>query len=262
MDSENLSSSIFYSAHLRCERAKEHLTDLKSQIDKYFTAEQVYTVVTEDDGDGVHEIHKLRFNERFPFRWRILASEVIEHARASLDHAAFASHLAAGGDPDARYVAFPFGRTEADLENSMRGRSKDLRPEIQTILRGFKCYEGGNGALYTLNELCNLSKHALIALMAGVAQNVKIFGNPTTLEGVQFPKVLMWDSAKNEVPYARTKKGREFDHEGELTVFVGIQNKAITSTAGVVEVLEAMLTEAGRVISALEAECKRLGWVK
>jgi len=258
MDIEN--PSLFYSAHARCDRAKEHLKDLRTQIDKFFR-KKPYTTVTEDDPDGIHQIHIIRFTERFPFRWRILATEIIEHARASLDHATCASHLAAGGHPDARYVAFPFVRTPADLDKSVGGRSKQLLPEIQTLLRSFNCYEGGNDPLYTLNELCNVSKHALIALMAGVASVGEVQGlyDPFALAGVQFAKNLHWDRATNEIQYARTKRGVGFNHYGNLTVFVAIQNKEATSTESAVAVLDTMVSEAQRVVSAIKAECRRIG---
>jgi hypothetical protein len=100
MDIERLNSTPFYSAHIRIERAKEHLKDLESQIAQFF-AEKPYALAVEDDPDGLHKIHKLQFTKRFPFRWRILATEIIEHARASLDHAAFGAHLVARGDPNA-----------------------------------------------------------------------------------------------------------------------------------------------------------------
>ncbi|HUD87743.1 MAG TPA: hypothetical protein VMR17_14925, partial [Xanthobacteraceae bacterium] len=171
---------------------------------------------------------------------------------------------AAGGHPDARYVAFPFGRTAADLDNSVRGRSKELLPEIQTLLRSFNCYKGGNWPLYTLNELSNVSKHALIAFMAGVALNMQIEGipDPFALAEVQFFEHLHWDRAKNEIIYARTKLGTNFEHKGNLTLFVAIQDKEATSSESAVAVLNTILNEVKGVITAIEAECRRLGLPK
>jgi hypothetical protein len=250
--------SVFYSAHVRLDRAKEHLDDLEAQIDQFFR-KKPYTKVAEPDPDGVHEIHKFKFTERLPFRWRVLATEVIEHARASLDHATFAAHLAARGHPDARYVAFPFGRTPADLDNSMKGRSKELLPEIQTLLRSLDCYEGGNELLYILNNLSNVTKHALIALMVGVAQELQIEGPGLFTAQPQFPNFVAWDRMKNEVKYARTKRGVGFEHKCNLTFFVAIQDKEATSPVSAQMVLNAMLDESRRVVTAIEAKCRKLG---
>ncbi len=252
--------SLFYSAQMRIIRAEEHLKNLESQINDFF-AKAPYAYVAEPDPDGVHEIHKLKFTERFPFKWRILATEIIEHARASLDHATFASHLAANGDPRSRYVAFPFGSKPSDLDNSIRGRSKDLIPEIQTLLRTFNCYDGGNDPLYILNELSNVTKHALIQLMAGIAFDFEIRGIGTEFpsEGVQFPKELKWDRTKNEIEYARTKRGPHFQHQANVKIFVALEEKEVTHTVSAVAILNQMLNAARNVIIALEYECRRLG---
>jgi len=254
--------SIFYSAQMRLLRAEEHLNDLESQIDQFFT-EKPYAVVCEPDPDGIHEIHKLKFTQRFPFRWRILATEIIEHVRASLDHATFAAHLAAKGDPNSRYAAFPFGKSASDLDKSIRGRSKDLPAEIQTLLRSFNCHEGGNRPLYALNELCNLSKHTLITFMVGVAFDFEIRGTAAGWPpgDVAFPKELSWNRSKNEIEYARTKRGVQFEHQAKVNVFVALQEKEVTHTISAVAILNAMLEEARGVIMRLEYECMLLGYI-
>jgi hypothetical protein len=261
MDIERLNATPLYSAHVRIERAKEHLKDLESQIAQFF-AEKPYASVMENDPDGKHEIYELQFTKRFPFRWRILATEIIEHARASLDHATFGAHLAARGDPDSRYVAFPIGNTVADLDNSIRGRSKDLTPEIQAFLRTLECYQGGNGAgIYTLNDLCNLSKHALIAFIVGQAINIEIRGTGWT-GPVQFIEQFVWERSKNEIKYARVPRGTQFQHHVTLSVFVAIEHKKGRSPISATEVLKILIEDAGEAVIAIERECRRLGYIK
>jgi hypothetical protein len=255
MDIERLNSTPFYSAHIRIERAKEHLKDLESQIAQFF-AEKPYAPAVENDPDGTHEIHKLQFTKRFPFRWRVLATEIIEHARASLDHATFGAHLAAGGDPNAGQVAFPFGDTPTNLENSIRRRSKNLTPEIQAFLRGLQCYKGGNGAgLYTLNDLCNLSKHALIAFMMGHAIDIEIRAFAPA-GPVQFFDPFVWDRVKNEIKYARVERGFNFQHHATLNVFVAIQNKEGTSHVSATEILRLLIEDAQSAVEGIENECR------
>jgi hypothetical protein len=260
-DVERLNATPFYSAHVRIERAKEHLKDLESQIAQFF-AEKPYAHAVEDDPNGTHEIHKLQFTKRFPFRWRVLATEIIEHARASLDHATFGAHLAARGSPDSRYVAFPIGNTAADLDNSIRGRSKDLTPEIQAFLRTLQCYQGGNGAgIYVLNDLCNLSKHALIAFIVGQAIDIEVRGTGLT-KPVRFFDPFVWDRAKNEVKYASVERGTHFEHHATLNVFVAIQDKQGSSAISAVQVLEILIGDAKEAVDAIEGECRRLGYIK
>src|ERR1700686_642182 len=102
---------------------------------------------------------------------------------------------------NSNYAAFPFGKTATDLDNSVRGRSKDLRPEIQTLLRSFNTYKGGNDLLYTLNDLANDCKHGLIAFIVGAVAGIEVVPNlpPDALVGVQFAEPPMWDGENNEI---------------------------------------------------------------
>src|ERR1700722_19799496 len=97
----------FYSSKVRIARAEEHLKDLNTQIDSYF-AKEPYAKVVDLDADGIHEIHKIKLTERFPLRWRLLATEIVEHLRASLDHATWTTGYLKSGDPNIQQVHFPF----------------------------------------------------------------------------------------------------------------------------------------------------------
>jgi hypothetical protein len=167
----------FYSARLRIARAKEHLQDLKTQIDRFFS-EKPYTRIIEPDPDDTHEIHKIRLTKRFPFRWRILATEVIEHARSSLDHATWAAAYLKTRNPNLEFGTFPFVRSVDCIDAKIKGVSKDCPAEIQALLREFEPYKGGNEVLYVLNDMCNLSKHALVTFMAKAWASGEMRGLP------------------------------------------------------------------------------------
>lgn len=244
-----------FSAKLRLARAHEHLDDLEAKIDKWF-AQKPYTQLVELDPGGVHAIHKVQVTKLFPTNWCMLATEIVEHLRASLDHAVFATRTK---DPTL-YAAFPFAKTADDLDNRIKGSAKDTPPEIQTLLRTFNCFSGGNDLLYLLNDLCNASKHSLIMLVAGATQFGRI---KTTAEGigenVQILDPLIWDREKNEIPYARTRRGFDFDHEGVIQVYVAVRHSDGVSPIPATDVFDRMLVECERVVSAIEAEAERLG---
>jgi hypothetical protein len=245
----------FFSAKLRIARATDHLNDLEAQIDKFF-AGTPYTSLVELDPDGIHAIHKIHILHRFPLVWYILATEIVEHLRASLDHATFATRT----QPTTNYAAFPFGKTPDDLDNSVRGRSKDVPPEIQALLRSFNAYQGGNDPLYILNELSNASKHGLVTLVAGAAHSGEIVGTAEGIaRGIQFLEPLTWDSKKNEIPYARTKRGDHFEHKGTIRVYVALKHPDGVGPIAVTAVLDTMVRECERVVLAIEAESKRIG---
>jgi hypothetical protein len=250
----------FYSAKLRLTRADEHLTDLKARI-VTFSDEKSYTQIAEPDPDGIHEIHKIRLTKTFPFRWRVLATEVIEHARASLDHATWATAYLHTRNPNLEFGVFPFASDETKIDNRIRGVSKDCPPEIQALLRTFKPYRGGNDLLFVLNDMCNLSKHALVTFMAKAVAAGTIKG--TSFRGpIQFLEPFLLDPVKNEIPYMKVLKGSDPQHDFEVTIYPLIDYREFTSEEPATFVLGAMIEEAARVVSEIEAETIKIGLVK
>jgi hypothetical protein len=251
----------FYSAKRRIERAEEHLDDLESQIDSFF-AENPYTQGVDPDADGIHETYKIRLTKRFPYRWRLLVTEIIEHLRASLDHATWQTAYLKTGDPNIEQAAFPFAKTAADLDHSMRRRSKNIPTEIQTLLRTFQPYKGGDGDLHALNDLCNMSKHALIAFVACATHTGEISGVGKEWDReIGYYKPPVWDRAKNEIPYARVKRSARFDHQIKLKIYISLDYRESTSTEPATAILDAFLREAQRIVLAIEAESRRIGLI-
>jgi hypothetical protein len=214
--------------------------------------------IAEPDADKAYEIHKLVLSDRFPIKWRVLATEVVEHLRAALDHAAFATFFLSTRRFDTNHAAFPFGKSASDLDNGVKGRSKDCPAEIQALLRSFNAYEGGNDLLYTLNELANGSKQGLITFIGGA-----LAGGQLTMKGPKggfdFDHPVTWDGEKNEIVYARVKAGTKFEHQKKLQVYPLIPGTehlpGITSTG----VLSKIREEVARVVDQIENESRRIG---
>jgi hypothetical protein len=210
-----LGPDAFYSAKLRLTRAQEHLDELTAQIDRFF-GEKPYTRVCELDPNDTHKIYKIRLTKPFPFRWRILATEIIEHARASIDHATWASAFLHTKNPNLEFGTFAFGKDAAKLADRIKGLSKDCPPEVQSLLNTFNAYPGGNDLLYVLNDICNLSKHALVTFLAGAFVSGEIRGK--AFNGpVDFFEPIILDIVKNEIPYMRVLKDADPEHEIEIT---------------------------------------------
>jgi hypothetical protein len=251
----------FFSAKLRFRRAQEHLTQFVREEHDFF-AENPGGYACEPDTDGAYQIHKIKFTKRFPPRWSVLATEIVEHFRSSLDHAAFATFLADRG-PDAKsnFAAFPIAKTAPDLERGIKGRSKDLREEILSVIRGLQPYKGGNDALYTLNELCNVSKHGLITLMAGAISSFELSGFETA-QGTVISKSIQWDSIKNEIEYARSPIDAHGEHEGKVTVYITLGDIDWGKDINASRVFDEMRKEVGRTIGKIEAEARRIGIIR
>jgi hypothetical protein len=253
----SLPDDPLYSAKLRISRADELLDQLVADIERFFTEKPIESV-SEPDPDGKHIVHKLKVTERFPINWRILATEIIEHLRAALDHASFAAFFLATGKMESNYAAFPFGKTPTDLDNSVRGRSKDLPSEIQTLLRSFNAYKGGNDLLYTLNDLANHCKHGLVTFIGGAVAGGEISGTGWA-GGVEFADIPIWDGEKNEIAYARVKVGTDFQHQGKLRVYVAIPGTEHLPGIGATGILDKIGADVARVVDDIEAKCRELG---
>jgi hypothetical protein len=249
----------FYSARLRIARAQEHLKDLEIRIDGFFQ-KKPYTRIVEPDPDGLHDLLKIRLTERFPFRWRILATEVIEHARASLDHATWATAYLNTRNRNLEFAVFPFVKNPAKLAERIKGVCKDCPPEIQALLATFKPYKGGNDLLYLMNDMCNLSKHVLVAFMARAWAGAQMhgFAGPDQIELID-PLIL--DPMKNEIAYARVSSHLHFEHDVDFTIFPTLDYREITIGDPAVMILGAMIHTADKIISEIEAESRRIGLI-
>jgi hypothetical protein len=249
-----------YSAKLRIERADKLIDKFVAEIERFFS-ENPPEIVAELNAEGTHVSHKIKMRERFPIGWRILATEIVEHLRAALDHATFSTFFLSTHRLDSNYASFPFGKTGADLDRSVRGRCKDCPKEIQALLRSFNAYQGGNDLLYTLNNLANDCKHGLVTFIVGGVIDSEI-SSFAVAGGVQFANPLVWDTQKNEIVYATVLKGVDFQHQGKLSAVVAIPETEHLPAFSATGVLEAIGIEVVRVVDAIEAECLRIGLIK
>jgi hypothetical protein len=240
------SEDPFFSAKLRLSRANEHLDQLESQIVKFF-AENTGDRVSEPDVDGIHTVHKIRFGS-LPVEWSLLATEIIEHTRSSLDHAVYATRT----QPVTELATFPFAKTAADLINRVKGLARDTPPEIQALLRRFNCYRGGNDFMHALNDLCNASKHGLIVLVAGAILSGEISGSGESWAGgIQFFDPIIWDVSNNEIKYARTREAN-LEHEVKLQIYIALKNIEGLSHEPATAVFAAMSSQCAEIIGAIE----------
>lgn len=246
----------FFSARQRLARADLHLADLADRIEAFFERDDCYKGLIKPFGDGQRETRVIRFTERLPVVWRVLACEVIEHARSALDHAAFAT-AALSGRPGAKSAHFPIAETPADLENGIKGRCKDIPSDIHTLFRSLKPYQGGNDLLWTLNNLCNASKHKLLPLIVGTAGRIRLQG-PGGRRGI-IPYRPFWDPDENEIAIATTYIGDEFTYDVDLTFYVAFGEIGAVADYSAPGLLDEICGEALAVVGAIEAECRRLG---
>jgi hypothetical protein len=215
---EQIVEDPYLSAKVRVGRAKEHLNTLK--VDgRAFWESHPHVYFAERNPDGRTQTFKCRLTKSLPGVFDLLAIEAVEHLRAALDHLGYAAAIL-GGKREPKSADFPIADSATKLETDVigRGRCKDLPPDILALFRALEPYKGGKGAaVWTLNRLCNSSKHRLITEIGleSAYANINLLALPPG------SRILpqKWDTDKNEVSYFVTPLGMEPKYDFEVAFY-------------------------------------------
>jgi hypothetical protein len=243
----------FRSSRLKIDRAKHHIDEIDARLIRFET-EDPYVVVIEEDAEPGYEVHKLRLRERSPCdAISVMVGDAINNLRAALDHAVCACAIATGNSaPKFRTCSFPFGKDLATFNSAVMGCTS-VPEEIRTCLRSFQAYETGYRALWTLNQMCNWDKHALIrATIIGFGDDRILLRSGT----IEPPKNPFWDNPKEEVELFRTNSNPQYDLR--FTLEIAFDGPGLLAGKRIVPALNAFLDPVERVLMALEAETRRL----
>jgi hypothetical protein len=251
----------FASPKLRISRAKAQMEDLDRKIRAYFAGVNE-TRVTEKNDEG-DDVVKVRLDKPFPDEFSAIAFESIESLRSALDHAAFAT-AAVGGKINAKSAYFPIADDASGLEDVIkRKKCKDIVPEMVDFFRSLKPYKGGNDAIWSLNKMCNASKHRFIV---PVGKHIGTFqlsqfsmkASATGYARMMFPT---WDTEKDEMVLFVISPGSKVEGDVRLSyqiVFGNVEPFAGNEIFGTLRSLAAVIDD---TVSSIEAECRRLGLV-
>ena len=235
--------SPFESPKRRLRRAKEHTKHINTRLDKFFKKEP-YARVVETDPDSGDQIHKFKLTKSIPEKVTDLTYDAIEALRSSLDQATYAVAIACGAKrPD--LVHFPIADDAVKFEKLLKtGQVKDFPPEILTLFRGFEPYQGRNDAIWALNRIRRQGYHRLIVPVGMTTQ--KITYNHLMISGGGSLFSPKWDAEKNEIIFATTRPGAEFDYNVTFSLFVAFGEVEGVAGNPVISTLAKMLDEASR----------------
>jgi hypothetical protein len=246
----------FASPKRRIARARQHTENIKTGVGTFFQS-RPYAQVAERNARGFEE-HKIKLTRPIPDEITDLAYEVIEALRSALDQAVHPVAIACGVKrPD--LIHFPMADNATDFENVLKGRVKDLPPDIVALFRSFQPYQGGNELIWALNRVRRQGTHRLIVPVGTV--NGAVVGNfqqssPLPLTVYTTPK---WDSEKDEVIYAVTGPHSNLQYKFEIAFYIAFgQVEGALASEAVIETLEDMAAEVERLVLAIEAESRRL----
>lgn len=248
----------FSSPRMRIARAKEHIRNLDRRVKRFFDFKP-YANVIERDEDGTQDLHKVRLTKTFPASVTSVAAEAIEGLRSALDQAAFATATLTGiKHPKSAY--FPISKTAAELDAVIKGRCKNIPPDIVSLFRSFTPYKGGNDLIWALNNACNTSKHGIVVPVGMAAAGMHI--NHMKISGSGAIPAPVWNSERNEIVFAATGPNTEFQYDLSISFFVAFGEVDGIGGQPAVPVLNAIASEVNRIVLAVEMEAKRIGLCK
>ena len=257
-------SDPFSSSRSKLAWAKENLLpDLDRRIGEFHNLDPYAKVVEPDPQTAGWEIHKIKLVKPFPESLGNLTSDLVVNLRSALDNAGYAIAVALN-KPDARNTAFPFASDVSHMASSI-GRSKDLPPEIQSLFCGFQPYRGGDDLLWALNELCNGNKHKFLTPLQTIVwrgrASVQGFGRPFSM-----PDPHKWDSANNEMVVVSfgtfAVADAKWNYDFDFFPFVAFNEIPVVEGEPVLAVLYHLCLKVESILMGIEAESRRLGFIK
>lgn len=253
----------FHSPKSRLARAKANIANLEAGA-RTFIESKPDRLVTEFDAENNNTIIKIVLCRPLPDDLSQLAFEVVEALRSVLDQTGFATSIL-GGCSNPKNAYFPIANSAAELENLIRGRCKDVPTPIVALFRTFQPYKGGNDPVWALNQMSNASKHRFIVPVGMPISQINVGAGGISLQSSATGSVRMlipkWDSTKDEIVMFIVEPGGKIDYDFSLSYQIAfgevypVEHCGFFSTTGVI------VNTVERIMTATEAECRRLSFI-
>lgn len=247
----------FESSRRKVARAKEHIADLERETGLFFGARPYSVVIEPDPNEPKHEVHKIRFDRAMPDSFASLTAEAVHNLRSALDNVGYGLAVS-GGRVNPKYTAFPFSGSALDFENVIKGRCKDIPEEIHALFRAYQPYRGGNDFLWALNEVSITDKHKLLTIALGSLLRDMVGEGAL----IRVPVNPIWNSLRQEIEIATCVAGSAVKYHAGVSLFVAFDEIAVVKNEPVLKVLDYFLEIVEDILSSIEGESKRLGFVK
>lgn len=246
----------FASARKCLIRGKHHIVDLEAGIIAFLET-QPYTCIVKPDPDGVHKTKKIVWHKPFPEEWDSMAADAVVNLRAALDQAVFAIFgLSRIVKP--RQAKFPFADSLRDLEGNsvLIYFPKNIKP----FFLGLKPYKGGNDLLWALNRMCNTNKHRLLTPICLFRGPVQVFAE--RISGNAGIPVPQWDGTENKITLPDPQTNAKTRYHVNFEVVIAFNEVEVVRGQPVVAVLNDLAGIVERILLAIEAEARRLGYIQ
>lgn len=158
----------------KIDRAKQHLEELKIELDKFFKL-QPYKISTKRDPQTRRPIYYLTDVKSVPDKIALISGDVIQNLRSALDHLACELFIEENkGAISPKYICFPIEKNLQSYEREKVRKTKGISIEKLKLIDSVKPYKGGNDLLWAIATLNNTDKHRLLITVGSTFESVDI----------------------------------------------------------------------------------------
>jgi hypothetical protein len=249
----------FYSPKRKLARAKKHIGDLKRERDRFVDLYSNSSVVEINPDSGLKEFKVVIAGYDFG-EFSDIAADAFQNLRSTLDHACAASAWAKGVTGPRPCAYFPVGATSHDLGNSIKGRCKDLHPDVIALLRTFNPYKTGNRFpfLWALADTANIDKHAVIRPYVPSLRHIFVEGGTSVGGPVKFIFSGTWNAQKYELVFATCPATFTPQYDIHPKIDITLAEGHGIDTIPALLALDQIANVVESVLMAIEAETRRL----
>ena len=167
---------------VKIERAKEHVDNLKSEVDAFLKSNP-YVVIPEDEQQTGDRVFRVRIEREIPRRWAAIAGDAIHNLRSAFDHLAW-QLVEAHGEKAGRSTEFPISLSGIDkFESGLKGKVKGASDAAVCMIKSLEPYIGGDERFPALHFLDIADKHRLL-ITVGASRDSVAHG-PEVLQSIE-----------------------------------------------------------------------------
>lgn len=236
--------------------ARRHAVQIAHGFSRYIES-RPYRVEERRDSSEILSVY-LKRTRNPSLSLAATVGDAFEQLRKALDHTAYAIAKSAMPSGKLRQCAFPFGRTEDGARSQLKRNSREIPPEYFETMLAFKPYrEDGDPLLWSLNEICNTNKHAMLTTVT------------SDLGGVAFSNLIMsgtgaflgpWDEEKGEMLIASLEPSARVSADSlEIKICPVFATVGDVSGQQVERVFQDLVVKVEEILDRLEEQAAEAG---
>lgn len=143
-------------------RAKQLKKELEKTL-KIFFDSQPYKIDTKSDAKSKRLIYYLTKADKVPEEIALIAGDIIQNLRSSLDHLTYKLFtVGSGNGTDGHHIYFPISEDFDQYENDKSRKTVGLTQQAKDLIDAIKPYKDGNDILWKIHRLNIIDKHRLL----------------------------------------------------------------------------------------------------